>query len=121
MAILLFKLHGVPDDEANDIRALLTENAIDYYETSAGNWGISMPGIWLRDNDKLAQAKALIDEYEQVRYQRVRAEYDQLRAEGRQRTLVDMIRESPLRFIAYLSAIALILYFSIKPFVALGT
>ncbi len=121
MAILLFKLHAVPDDEANDIRALLTENAIDYYETSAGNWGISMSGIWLRNHDQLAQARSLIDDYELARYQRARAEYEQLRAAGRHRTLLDMIKESPLRFLAYLTVIALILYFSIKPFLALGT
>ncbi len=121
MAILLFKLHGVPDDEADDIRALLTENSIDYYETSAGNWGVSMPGIWLRNHEQLEQARSLIDNYQQARYQRARAEYEQLRAEGQQRTLLDMIKESPLRFLAYLVAIALILYFSIKPFMALGS
>ena len=33
MPILLFRLNGVPDDEAEDIRALLHDNAIDYYET----------------------------------------------------------------------------------------
>ena len=121
MATLLFKLKNVADDEAEDIRALLTENAIDYYETSAGNWGVSMPGIWLRDNEKLEQAKALIDDYEQLRYHRARAEYEQLCAEGRQRTLLDVIKESPLQFLAYLIAIGLILYFSIKPFMALGS
>jgi len=121
MSVLLFKLRNVPDDEVADIRALLTEHAIDYYETSAGNWGISMAGIWLHDRDKLDQAKNLIDEYEQARYQRARAEYEQLRSEGRERTLVSIIKESPLRFSAYLATIALILYFSIKPFMALGS
>ncbi len=121
MAILLFKLNAVPDDEAHDIRMLLTDNQIDYYETSAGNWGISLAGIWLRNDNQLEQARDLIDNYEQTRYQQARAEYDLLRSEGRQRTLVSMLRESPLRFLAYLVAISLILYFSIKPFLALGT
>lgn len=121
MAILLFKLNAVPDDEAYDIRMLLTDNDIDYYETSAGNWGISLAGIWLRDQSQLQQARSLINDYEQTRYQYARAEYDQLRAEGQQRTLVGMLRESPLRFLAYLAVIGLILYLSIKPFLALGT
>lgn len=38
-AKILFRLSGVPDDEADDVRMLLTDNAIDFYETSAGNWG----------------------------------------------------------------------------------
>ncbi len=120
MAILLFKLNAVPDDEAYDIRLLLTDNNIDYYETSAGNWGISLAGIWLRDHHQLVQARSLIDHYEQTRYQQARAEYDQLRAKGQHRTLARMLRENPLRFLAYLAAISLILYFSIKPFLALG-
>ncbi|VAX12214.1 hypothetical protein MNBD_GAMMA24-1383 [hydrothermal vent metagenome] len=121
MAILLFKLNAVPDDEAHDIRMLLTDNNIDYYETSAGNWGISLAGIWLRNEAQLEQARNLIDDYELARYRQVRAEYDQRRADGQQRTLVGMLRESPLRFLAYLAAISLILYFSIKPFLAFGT
>jgi len=47
MAVQLFKLKGVPEDEAEDIRNLLTNHYIDHYETPAGNWGISMPAIWL--------------------------------------------------------------------------
>ncbi|HEB86630.1 MAG TPA: hypothetical protein ENI68_06405 [Gammaproteobacteria bacterium] len=120
MAVLLFKLNTVPDDEAHDIRLLLTDNNIDYYETSAGNWGISLAGIWLRDHNQLVQARSLIDHYERTRYRQARAEYDLLRAEGRQRTLAGILKENPLRFLAYLAAISLILYFSIKPFLALG-
>ena len=121
MAVLLFKLNGVPDDEAEDIRALLTANDIVYYETSAGNWGISVAGIWLPNKEQLTQASRLIDDYEQLRYQQARAEYEQRRADGRQRTLLDMIKESPLRFLTYLGVIAAILYFSIKPFMTLGS
>lgn len=120
MAVLLFKMNAVPEDEVNDIRALLSENEINYYETSAGNWGISVAGIWLHNKDQFTQASQLIDEYEQTRYQQARAEYEQLCAEGRQRTLLDMIKESPLRFSAYLIIIVMILYFSIKPFIGLG-
>ena len=39
MATLLFRLRHVPDDEADDVRALLEENGIDFYETTPGNWG----------------------------------------------------------------------------------
>lgn len=52
MSKLLFKLRGVPDDEADEIRALLAEKQIEYYETSAGNWGISLPALWLQDDSR---------------------------------------------------------------------
>ena len=34
MAKLLFKLNSVPDDEAEEIRALLAEAEINFYETT---------------------------------------------------------------------------------------
>ena len=64
MAKILFRLNGVPDDETNDVRELLTNNAIDFYETSSGNWGVSMPAIWLSDDDQFEKAKALLDAYQ---------------------------------------------------------
>jgi hypothetical protein len=33
MALLLFPLRNVPDDEAEDIRDVLSENSISFYET----------------------------------------------------------------------------------------
>ena len=75
MAILLFSLRGVPDDEADDVRELLTEQAIDFYETSAGNWGISMPALWLKDHGQLAQAQELLANYQRQRYLTARENY----------------------------------------------
>ena len=36
MAVLIFKLRYVPEDEAHEIRELLGDNNIDFYETTAG-------------------------------------------------------------------------------------
>ena len=33
MRVLLFKLNGVPEDEADEVRALLADHGIDFYET----------------------------------------------------------------------------------------
>ncbi len=120
MSVLLFNLRGVPEDEANDIRALLAENNIPWYETPPGNWGISLPAIWLRDENLLPAAKALIDEYQKARYERVHGEYEQLKREGRHKTLWSVIRENPLRVLVYMAIIAMILYFSVKPFLDMG-
>jgi len=67
MSALVFRLRNVPDDEAADIRALLERHKIGYFETTAGNWGISMPGIWVEDATDLEQARRIIDEYQQAR------------------------------------------------------
>jgi hypothetical protein len=120
MAVRLFSLHNVPDDEAEEVRELLRSHAIDFYETPAGNWGVSLPAIWLHDDRHFAQARGLIDQYQQERQLRVRQEYLELKRAGRQRKLIDVIRDNPLRFIVYLTAIAVIVYFSTQPFLSLG-
>ena len=75
MALLLFSLRHVPDDEADDIRDLLVENQLNFYETNAGNWGISMPAIWLSDDQQYAEARSLIDEYQEQRRILLQKEY----------------------------------------------
>jgi hypothetical protein len=120
MAIQLIILRNVPDDEAEEIRELLTKRAIDYYETPAGNWGISMPAIWLNNEHQLEEARALIESYQKQRFAKARDEYEQLKREGKQRTFLDEVKENPLRLIAYLAIIAVVLYFSMYPFIGLG-
>lgn len=113
MAVQLFNLRGVPEDEADEIRALLQEHAIDYYETPAGNWGMSMPSLWLKEEGQLEQARALIGEYQRQRQVLLQEQLPQ-------RTLAEMVREHPVRYLAYLALIALILYLSISPFLKIG-
>lgn len=119
MSVLLFKLRHVPDDEANDIRGLLESNNLDYYETSEGNWGISTAAIWLKNRDDLEKAKSLIDIYQQERGHNQREAYFKLKNSGQQKTILDVIKENPYRFIAYITFIFFLLYFSIKPFISL--
>ncbi|MEJ2321488.1 MAG: DUF6164 family protein [Gammaproteobacteria bacterium] len=122
MSVQLFRLRNVPEDEAEEIRQLLHEHGIEFYETPAGNWGISMPALWLIDENahELDHAKALIEQYQEKRAVQKRAEYEQLRREGRHRKLIDVLRERPLEVLLYVLIAALILYFSTKPFLDLG-
>lgn len=120
MAVKLFTLNGVPDDEAEEVRQLLLEHGVDFYETPEGNWGISPAAIWLRDEKEFGHARKLIDDYQETRQVRVRDEYAQLKKTGRSRTVFDLIRENPLRFLAYIALIAMMVYFSTKPFLDLG-
>jgi len=122
MSKQIFRLRNVPDDEAEEIRLLLREHGIEFYETPGGNWGISMPALWLNDENehRAEEAKALIEEYQEERAVRIRREYEELKQQGKHRRLSDAFRERPLEFIFYLLIVALILYFSTKPFLDLA-
>lgn len=121
MPALLFPLRSVPDDEANEVRTLLADNDIDFYETSAGNWGISTGGIWLPDERQLQQAKELISAYQAERGVQQREAYEQLKREGKHRTFWALLWEEPLKVIAYIGIVLVIIYFSTKPFLSLGS
>ena len=116
MRKLLIKLRHAPDDEIEEIRDLLRENRIDFYETQAGPWGISAPAIWLSDHEEYARAKALLDTYEENRYREQRAEYERQRRAGEHRTFVQNLMEKPLQVVLYCLIVGLIIYFSISPF-----
>lgn len=113
-------LGGVPDDEADDLRALLEENEIDYYEVPASFMGVSPASLWLQDASEYPRARALIDHYQIERSAHARSEYARLGSEGRQRTLFDSMRDRPVRFFLYLAIMAAILYFSLSPFLNFG-
>jgi len=114
MAVLIFKLRHVPDDEARDIRELLLDNNIEYHETSAGLLGISMPGLWVINEEQVDKARELIDEYQQLRQKRVQEEY-----RLNNRTSSDMFKENPVRYLASILAIILICYFMVYLFIKL--
>ena len=119
MSILLFRLRNVPDDEADDIRELLTNNNYGFYETSAGSWGISAAAIWLKDKEQLENAKILIEKYQTERGISQRRNYEELKESGSHKTLLDSFKESPFRFVAYLIFVGFIVYVSTKPFLTL--
>ena len=120
MAKLIFKLKSVSYDEADDIKNLLTENKIDFYESPAGNWEISMHALWLNDEAQYAQAKQLIDEYQVKRSQHIRLETQQKIDQGEHETFIQRLFNKPIQFFITLAIIIFILYFSIMPFLEIG-
>ena len=118
MARLLFRMRHVPDDEAQEVRELLTRHAIDYFETSAGNWGISMPALWVRDEARFREARDLLDTYQAARSARTKAEYQHQRRTGQLRTLADSFSEQPVRFLVHIGLIGLVLYLSLRFFIS---
>ena len=109
MAKLLLNLRHVPDDEADEVRALLDAARIGYYETRPGPFGISAGGIWIRDDDDYVAAKQHMARYQRERAERVRAEHARAKAEGTAETFADIARAQPLRVALIVVAIALLL------------
>lgn len=120
MAKLLFSLRGVPADEAFEVRELLTAHDILFYETSAGNWGISTPALWLKHNDDFPKARQLLDDYQQQRQITQRQLYLELKQAGQAKTLWMSFKENPFLFIVYFAVMSLIIYLSLKVLMELG-
>lgn len=118
MTKLLFRMRDVPDDEAEEVRELLTQNEIPFFETFAGNWGISMPGLWLVNEQQFDEARALLDEYQEARSTRVKSQYLWQREQGEIRTFWESFRAEPVRFSVYLGLAALVLFLSLRFFVS---
>ena len=109
MSRLLLNLRNVPGDEADDVRAMLDAKRIAFYETTPSPWGISSGGIWVTEDADFAEAKRALDEYEQQRSVRVRAEYAAARRAGTAETFVGILRSDPLRVVMTLLGILLAL------------
>lgn len=120
MAKLIFKLKSVSYDEADDVKNLLSENQIDFYESPAGNWEISLHGLWLKDEEQYSHAKQLIDEYQLKRSQRIKLETQQQIEQGELETFLQRLLKRPVQFISLLAIILFILYISIMPFLEIG-
>ena len=120
MAKLIFKLKSVSYDEADDINSLLTENKIDFYESPAGNYEVSLHALWVKDETQYIHAKQLIDEYQLKRSQRIRLETQQKLDKGELETFFQRLLNRPAQFIIHLAIILFILYISIMPFLEIG-
>lgn len=116
MSTLLFKLNSVPEQEAEHIRSILNEHKLDYFETSAGKWGISMAAIWLKDEKQLQTARTLIAAYQKNLRLEAKQEYEQLKREGKLETFFGRLQNHPLQFVLYWALIILLAYISIMPF-----
>ncbi|HWS77240.1 MAG TPA: DUF6164 family protein [Thermomonas sp.] len=109
MSKLLLNLRNVPDDEADDVRAMLDANGIAYYETAPGPWRISVGGIWVADDAAMPEARRLMADYQQQRQTRARAEYAEAVRDGSVETFWTILRAEPARVVLTLLAIVCLL------------
>lgn len=115
----LMNLRHVPDDEADEIRALFEAHEVRYYETPPSRWGISMGGFWVHDRAEAARARELLKAYQDERLGRQREEYEKARASGQVPGFWLRLRRKPLSVMFVLMAAAFILVLSLAPFLGL--
>ena len=121
MPKLLLNLRNVTEEEAHEVAELMADNAIEHYLTPPGPVGSTAGGIWLKDADDHPRARALMDDYQDQRSQRVRAELEQARREGRAETFWTTLRRHPLRTSVYLAVAVFILMVFFAPVIQLGS
>jgi len=116
MAIQLLNLRHVPEDEADEVRALLERHGIGWYETEPNRWGISAGAFWLRDDEQAAEARRLLEDYQAERGRRARAEHEQAVAAGTAETLRARLRRHPVASAIYILVAAGLVYLAVRPF-----
>lgn len=119
MARLLFKLSNVPDDEAQDIRDLLNNHAIHFYETNAGFWRVGLDAIWLSDGTREEEARELIRVYQSERTLHQQENYAQLVEAGQVPSVWQRFCAQPIRFMALVVAIIFVAGLTVVPFMML--
>lgn len=116
MTKLLFRLNGVPEDEADDVRALLEQHQFDVYETNSGRWGITTAAIWLRNDDDFEYARSLIDDYQSHRTQQQRQDYEARQQRGEIPPWFVRLQQNPMDHLAVAMAFIMILAVLLWPF-----
>lgn len=119
MAKLLLDLRNVPDDEADDVRAMLDAARIAFHETPLSMWGISAGGIYVTDNADVVEAKRLMADYQTQRRSRARAEREASVRDGTAETFWTVLRAEPLRVVLTIIAIVFLLGLVALPMVLL--
>ncbi len=97
MSNLLMNLRNVPDDEADDVRAMLDTRGIAFYETRPSMWGVSAGGIWVTEDASFADARRAMDDYQRQRAVSARADYAAAKREGTAETFFSLLRAQPAR------------------------
>ncbi|MGI1679064.1 MAG: DUF6164 family protein [Cellvibrionaceae bacterium] len=117
---LLIKLNNVPEDEANEIRSILSDHHIAYYETNMGTFGIGVAGIWLQEEADFEQSKVLLDEYAKQRLAQAQIEQQEAIEKNQHETFLKKVIREPFKIFLCLAAIGFIMYISIVPFVEMA-
>lgn len=119
MPKLLFNMHGAPDDEIQDIRELCEKHNLPVYETEIGRWRIGLAAIWLREEEKYEEAKAILDEYQKQRYENAQEDRKKMQSLNWAEGLYVKFKQDPNQFFLTLIALVIILGLTLYPFLNL--
>lgn len=116
----LMSLRDVPVDEYEGVCALLDGLAIEHYRTEPSRWGISSGAIWVVDDNRHAEARDALDRFQQARAAVARQERAEQLAAGTAPTLASRLRNEPLRMLALLLTLVMVVALSLLPFLWLA-
>ena len=120
MPKLLLNLRDVPEDEAEEVLALMDAHHFAVYRTPRGVFGVTPGGIWLRDAEQYPEAKRVMDGYQQERARKAREAYAQALEEGRVDTWWSLVRRHPIKSLVHLGLAIFILMVFFAPMIQLG-
>lgn len=109
MSKRLLNLRHVPDDEADEVRAMLDEYHIAYYETPPGFMGIFAGAIYVKEDAAFDRAKGLMAKYQSQRQAKARLEYEAALRDGTAETFRSTFRAEPARVVLTIIAIILLI------------
>ena len=109
MSKLLLSLRHVPDDEADEVRAMLDEHHVAWYQTPPSFWGLFAGGIYVKEDAAFDRAKGLMAKYQSQRRSKARAEYEAQVRDGTAETFQSQLRAEPARVVLTLIAIVLLI------------
>jgi Mg2+/Co2+ transporter CorC len=117
MTKLLFNMHGVPEDEIQDVRELCETHEFAVYETEIGRWGIGLAAIWLSDDSQLDAAKEKLNEYQQARYENAQEDRAKIQGLSVAEGLYVKLKQDPNQFVLTLIGLTAILALTLYPFI----
>lgn len=120
MPRLLLNLRDVPDDEIDDVLALMAGHDIECYETPRGPFGITAGALWLRRAADYPRARELMDQYQHERTERARARRQEVALRGDADTLWSYARRHPLRVVLVLAGSLFVLMVLFAPLIELA-
>ncbi len=110
----------VPDDEIDEVRALLEEHQLPFHEQPSSRFGFGHGGFWILDPQRYDEARSLLDDYQQQRSEKARSEWQAAQGEGRGSGLIAAFRQRPLAMMLVVFAvIGILLVTVVMPFLLL--
>ncbi|SIQ99950.1 hypothetical protein SAMN05421546_2197 [Solilutibacter tolerans] len=109
MSKLLLNLRHVPDDEADEVRAMLDEYHIAHYETPPTFMGLFAGGLYVKEDAAFDRAKGLMAKYQSQRQARARLEREAAVRNGTAETFQSQFRAEPVRVVLTVIAIVLLI------------